>query len=65
MGGGSSPCCSYLSFLFLFAADVSQALDLGLQLLRLPGDLLDFVSHLLTLMLDLVALPGEQFGFGF
>lgn len=50
----------YLSFLRLLAADVSQTLDLGLQLLRLSGDLLDFVGHLLTFLMDLVALPGQQ-----
>lgn len=48
---------SYLRSLRLFAAHVSQALDLGLQLLRLTGDLLDSLSHLLTLLMDLVTLP--------
>ena len=57
--------CSYLSFLRLFAAHVSQALDLGLQLLRLSGDLLDLFSHLLALLGNLVTLPGEQFSLGF
>lgn len=57
--------CSYLRSLRLFAADASQALDLGLQLLRLIGDLLDPFNHLLTLLVDLVTLPGEQFKFGF
>lgn len=52
---------SYLRSLCLFAADVSQTLDLGLQLLRLSGDLLDPLSHLLTLLVDLVTLP-EQVG---
>lgn len=51
---------SYLRSLRLFAADVSQTLDLGLQLLRLPGDLLDPLSHLLTLLMDLVTLPEDQ-----
>lgn len=53
--------CSYLSSLSLFAAHISQTLDLGLQLLRLTGDLLDFLGHFLTLLMDLVTLPGEQF----
>lgn len=52
--------CPYLSLLRLFAAHVSQALNAGLQLLRLSGDLLDFVGHLLALLLDLVALPAEK-----
>lgn len=55
----------YLSLLRLFAADVPQALDLGLQLLRLSGDLLDFVSHVLALLIDLVTLPGKQINVGF
>lgn len=50
----------YLSLLGLFAAHVSQALNAGLQLLRLSGDLLDFVSHVLTLLVDLVTLPAEK-----
>lgn len=50
----------YLSLLCLFAAHVSQALNAGLQLLCLSGDLLDFVSHLLTLLVDLVTLPAEK-----
>lgn len=54
---------SYLRSLRLFAADVSQTLDLGLQLLRLRGDLLDSLSHLLTLLMDLVTLPEQQVGF--
>lgn len=52
---------SYLSFLRLFAADVSEALDLGLQLLRLSWDVVDFLGHLLTLVMDLVTLPGAKF----
>ena len=62
--GSWKPFFSYLSFLRLFATDVSQALDLGLQLLRLSGNLLDFVGHLFTLLMDLVTLPGKQFKLG-
>lgn len=51
----------YLCSLCLLAADVSQTLDLGLQLLRLTADLLDPLSHLLALLMDLVTLP-EQVG---
>lgn len=52
---------THLSFLRLLAAHVSQALHLGLELLRFSGYLLDFVCHLLALLVDLVALPGEHF----
>lgn len=47
---------SYLRSLRFFATDISQALDLGLELLCLTGDVLDPLSHLFTLVVDLVTL---------
>lgn len=51
---------SYLRSLRLLAADVSEALGLGLQLLGLRRDVLDPLSHLLTLLVDMVTLPAKR-----
>lgn len=56
---------SYLRSLRLFAADVSEALDLGLELLCLTRDLLDSLGNLLTLLMDLVTVPVEKSKFDF
>lgn len=50
---------TYLSLRCLIAADLSHGLDLGLQLLGLPVDLLYFLSHFFTFLMDLVTLPDK------
>ncbi|TNN79624.1 hypothetical protein EYF80_010206 [Liparis tanakae] len=48
---------THLGFGRLLAAHVPQALDVGLQLLRLSGDLLDPVGHLFA---PLLSLPSRR-----